>query len=209
MSTLIPFINQEDSSPLPENALKLSVSNNNWKDQFPVTPEVNVCLWHNGDSLFIKYEVKEEYIAALAEKDNDKVSKDSCVEFFISFDEDGYYNIEANCVGKILMSHRKGRKVDVKYASPDILSNIKREASLGSESFECRKSDGKWDLILQIPYTSFFMHDIKGYRGLKARCNIYKCGDNLPHPHYLSWKPIKTENPDFHRPEFFQSILFE
>ncbi|MBO7233161.1 MAG: hypothetical protein J6V16_08435, partial [Bacteroidales bacterium] len=25
-------------------------------------------------------------------------------------------------------------------------------------------------------------------------------------PHYLSWQPINTEKPDFHRPEFFGTL---
>ena len=208
MPTLIPFIPQENFEILPENALKLKVTNNNWKSQFPYSPIVNSTLWHNGNTLFINFEVEEDYVAALAQKDNDDVYKDSCVEFFISFDEEGYYNVEANCTGKILMSHRRGRKIDVEYANPEILSNIAREASLGTEPFECRTTDGKWYLTLAIPATSFFKHDFKNFNGLEAKCNIYKCGDNLPKPHFLSWKPINTENPDFHRPEFFGSILF-
>ncbi|MBR3471266.1 MAG: hypothetical protein IKH22_01600, partial [Prevotella sp.] len=37
---------------------------------------------------------------------------------------------------------------------------------------------------------------------------VYKCGDCLSVPHYLSLFPITTERPDFHRPEFFQDIVF-
>lgn len=209
MPTLIPFILQENFENLPSNALQLTVANNNWKDRFPYSPLVKSTLWHNGGNLFLSFEVEEEYIAALAEKDNDNVYKDSCVEFFIAFDDVGYYNIEANCTGKILLSHRKGRKIDVNYASPEILTGIRRESSLGSKPFECRKTDNKWRLNLTIPVSTFFHHDFKSYNGLNARCNIYKCGDNLPKPHFLSWKPILTENPDFHRPEFFEIINFE
>ena len=208
MSALIPFINQENLTPIPVNALKLTVSNNNWEKLFPYTPSVNAWLWHNGETLFISYETEEEFVAALAKKDNDEVYKDSCVEFFISFDDNGYYNIEANCAGKILMSHRRGRKIDVEYATPEILSTIKREASLGLETFECRNHEGKWNLTLAIPATSFFKHEFRNFDGLEAKCNIYKCGDNLPKPHFLSWQPIKTEKPDFHHPEFFGPIQF-
>ena len=33
--------------------------------------------------------------------------------------------------------------------------------------------------------------------------NVYKCGDMLPHPHFLSFFPIHLPKPDFHRPDFF------
>ena len=36
--------------------------------------------------------------------------------------------------------------------------------------------------------------------------NFYKCGDATEMPHYLSWNPIQTERPDFHRPEFFGEL---
>lgn len=38
--------------------------------------------------------------------------------------------------------------------------------------------------------------------------NLFKCGDELSHPHFLSWQPIRTEKPDFHRPEFFAQVRF-
>ena len=37
--------------------------------------------------------------------------------------------------------------------------------------------------------------------------NFYKCGDATLLPHYLSWSQIDTEQPDFHRPEFFGELL--
>ena len=40
------------------------------------------------------------------------------------------------------------------------------------------------------------------------RANVYKCGDLLPVPHFISWNPITTESPDFHRPEFFGQMRF-
>ena len=41
----------------------------------------------------------------------------------------------------------------------------------------------------------------------KLRANFYKCGDCTAHPHFLSWSPIDTPNPDFHRPDFFGELL--
>lgn len=207
MATTIPCI-KNASATVPSNALELKIGCNNWPHQFPYSPIVKCRLWHNGDTLFIIFDVEEKFIAAKAEKDNDKVCRDSCVELFISFGPDGYYNIETNCGGKILMSHRKGRKIDVEYASPEVLSQIKRFPSLGQEPFENRVAEGNWQLALAIPVSSFFKHDFKSFEGLDATGNIYKCGDDLPLPHYLSLFPINTDSPDFHRPEFFQPLNF-
>lgn len=189
--------------------LHQSIESNNWPEQFPYHPKVSAELSHDNNNLYLTYNVDEEYVAATALKDNDPVFKDSCVEFFVAFDDKGYYNIEANCAGTILMSHRKGRKIDVEYASPEILSKILRKPSLGREPFECKKAEGNWQLMLTIPASAFFKHDFKNLSGVKALCNIYKCGDELPRPHYLSMAPIETPQPDFHQPEFFTPVEFE
>ena len=102
---IVPYIKNGDKEPAE---VKLQCVN--WPVDFPYAPEVKVKLWHDGDNFHIEYEVDEEQVAALAESDNGEVWKDSCAEFFISFDDKGYYNLESNCIGKILLSHRKGRK---------------------------------------------------------------------------------------------------
>jgi hypothetical protein len=42
----------------------------------------------------------------------------------------------------------------------------------------------------------------------KIMGNFYKCADDTAFKHYLSWNPILTPNPDFHRPEFFGELRF-
>ena len=204
----IPFIKEWNSEP-PREALKVEINCHNWSKDYPSDSEAFCHMWHSGDLLYLDFSVKEEFVRAEIGEDNGKVSKDSCVEFFISFDKEGYYNIEANSIGKVLMSHRKSRKENVIYAPGAVLDSIKRVASLGSEPFECKKSDGIWRLSLQIPLKAFFVHDFESFKGLKARANFYKCGDLLPHQHFLSWQPIDTETPDFHRPEYFGDIEFQ
>ena len=41
------------------------------------------------------------------------------------------------------------------------------------------------------------------------RVNLYKCGDNLNQPHFLSWSPITLDKPNFHCPDFFGTLIFE
>lgn len=206
----VPYIkSREFGTEVPQEAVKADIACNNWPGQFPYSPSAKAFLWHNGDRLFIEYVVDEEYIAALACEDQDHVYRDSCAEFFIAFDNNGYYNIESNCNGTILMSHRRAKKVDIEYASPDVLHSIVRQPSLGNGKIECHAAEGPWRLRLSIPATAFFKHDLAGFAGLKARCNLFKCGDALPKPHFLSAFPIEAEAPDFHRPEFFREIVFD
>ncbi len=61
-------------------------------------------------------------------------------------------------------------------------------------------------MTLVIPPEALFRHKITDWSGVEARINLYKCGDNLSHPHFLSWRPIQTDKPDFHRPEYFERV---
>jgi hypothetical protein len=45
--------------------------------------------------------------------------------------------------------------------------------------------------------------------GVAAAANFYKVGSGLSVPHYLTWNPVGTPAPDYHRPEFFGEVLFE
>ena len=40
------------------------------------------------------------------------------------------------------------------------------------------------------------------------KANFFKCADGTPHIHFLSWNPIGTPSPDFHRPAFFGELFF-
>ncbi len=181
----------------------------NWPSEFPYAPEVGFKMFHTGSLLFVRYEVNETYTAARVSEDNGEVWTDSCVECFISPDGKSYYNIEATCIGRILISNRKSRTEDVIPASQEVLDKVVRIPSLGTEPFEERVGENHWTLILAIPPQALFRHDLNDWTGLKARMNIYKCGDNLSKPHFLSWQPIKTEHPDFHCPEYFTEVEFE
>ena len=85
---------------------------------------------------------------------------------------------------------------------------IQRWTSLGTAPFPARESCTAWQLALVIPTTSFFDDNITELSGRTMRANFYKCGDKTLKPHFLSWSPIQSEKPDFHRPEDFGIINF-
>ena len=74
--------------------------------------------------------------------------------------------------------------------------------------FTERLEKTRWNLALIIPVEAFFHHAIISLEGMPMRANFYKCGDKLTKPHFLSWQKITVDHPDFHRPEFFGSLLF-
>ena len=91
----------------------------------------------------------------------------------------------------------------------ELLDTIKRIPSLGYENFSLREGENSWSLIEIIPADVLFRSGVESWSGKSMRANFYKCGDNLPTPHFLSWNAIDWPEPSFHRPEFFGELVFE
>lgn len=187
----------------------VAVSNVNWPAEYPYQPGMEFAAAHTGDALLLHYRVQEQSVRAVSTADQQHIWEDSCAEFFIMPAADGfYYNLECNCTGKLLVAVGKDRN-ERRPAPPEAMKAVDRWASLGCQPFDVREEPTTWELALRVPIGTFFRHDLKSLSGLVAKGNIYKCGDMLPVPHFLSWNPIHTVSPDFHRPEFFGEIAFE
>lgn len=186
-----------------------SIDQVNWPTEYPYCPSVEFAIACCEDALLVHYRVTEQSVRAVAQKDQDPVWEDSCVEFFSCPGGDGlYYNIECNCTGKILLAvgpdrHQRER------ADESILQGITRWASLGSEPFDTIEETTPWEVALRIPYSTFWRHQIDTLSGKTFRANFYKCGDKLPVPHFVSWNRIDKPSPDFHCPEFFGEVTAE
>ncbi|PKL38527.1 MAG: hypothetical protein CVV44_11625 [Spirochaetae bacterium HGW-Spirochaetae-1] len=193
---------------LEEQTVLCGVDTLNWPE-FSTTPQVTFRIGHGGDRIWLKYYVREKHLLSSITGINGPVHRDSCVEFFFSPCSDGfYYNLEFNCTGVPHVSYGSGRG-DRSDIDPVILRSIETRSSLGPGPLEERNGDFFWELALAIP-VDIFVHDgLHSFGGLRARGNFYKCGDDTPEPHYLSWNPVKTEKPDFHRYESFGELIFE
>ena len=207
----------QDAKDIPalldkENIQEIPIACVNWPEDFPYRPEVSFRIAHTGDAILLHFKVTEACVRAVAGEDNGPVWKDACVEFFLSPEgNDVYYNIESNCVGNILLHH--GKKGEKRPAAPQqTIDRIQRWSSLGREPIEYRTGeDGtlSWEYAERIPKEVFAESGIDTFDGKVMTANFYKCGDDLPTPHYLSWKPITLEKPQFHCPEFFGKLQFQ
>ena len=166
-------------------------------------PKVEFAIMYSDNSIFLKYFVDEKNIRSVNSIINSSVWEDSCVEFFISFDDAGYYNFEFNCIGTALAGFGK-EKINRQLLPADLIGEIKFHSSL------VKTDDGfHWELTLAIPSQVFIYHLPLILQGKKARANFYKCGDLLPEPHFISWTNIESAEPNFHLPEFFGTLIFE
>ncbi len=179
----------------------------NWPEQFPGAPQVSFGIAHTGTELLLRFKVRERHTLGTVTADNGPVWTDSCVEFFLSLDETGYYNFELNCIGSKLLGFRKEREKFV-HADAAVMDSIKTFPSLGRRPVGLVGESDPWTLDAVIPATALFRHTIRNFGGLTARANFYKCGDNLPEPHFLSFAPIQWPKPDFHLEQFFIPVRF-
>jgi hypothetical protein len=175
-----------------------------WTDRFPTACKTHAALSWESTLLKLEFSVQEDQIRAL-ETDPWLVHRDSCVEFFFSLPgEEKYYNIEVNPVGVLLFAHGSGRnnRLDL---TPAYGKSILVDGSfVGDHPFDV--SGSSWSVELRIP------REIFGYINWDSLAdnltgNLFKCGDGLNRPHYLSWAPLTSVDPDFHRPGDFVNLL--
>lgn len=181
----------------------------NWESRFPYKPVVKFRVWHDSDFFHIEYDVDEATSKAEQTVLGDPVYQDSCVECFIKPGEGPhYYNFEWNAAGKLAMARRTGRN-DPQDAPLDVLRSVMTEPSLGNVPFAETSLGKPWQLKVAIPCSALFGDNIDSWSGKRMKMNFFKCGDGLKTMHFVSWAPIDTENPDYHRPEFFADVEFE
>ncbi|AMR30500.1 hypothetical protein A0256_03210 [Mucilaginibacter sp. PAMC 26640] len=167
-------------------------------------PQASFVLTHNANGIYLKYYVTEHTLKAEYNKFNDPVFEDSCVEFFIAFDDDpNYYNLEFNCMGNSRVQygqHKTGRT----FIPVNLLKTIAHQTLIRNTTI----GNVHWELTLCIPKTIFKFHPALSFENSRARVNFFKCGDGLPEPHYLCWSNIEAPEPEFHLSQFFKEINF-
>lgn len=172
-----------------DTAEKAVVALINWKE-YTYKPEMTVRILYSEHGLHIKLTTDDDPIVARKRRQNEQVCEDSCMEFFFRPNEEDphYFNFEFNPFGTMYMSVRTSRS-DFYYPAED-----KKYFGVRSEVGE-----KEWSLIFTVPF-EFIDRELGGHTK-RMYGNLYKCGGDKKH--YLSYYPINTESPDFHRPEFF------
>ena len=180
----------------------------NWPE-YPFCPTAAFRIAYSPTGFYLHYRVEEPHLRARYSEDNGSVWTDSCVEFFLQPTPEGpYYNVECNCIGTLLLGKGFGRHDRIRISN-GILRITDRYASLGRTPFETRPADGAWEVALSLPHSLFQGTTLAPKPGDTMRGNFYKCGDELPEPHFISWHPIRIPQPDFHTPEWFGELIFD
>ena len=199
---------EEISARMDEQNERLLIDTINWKG-YNYKPEVALSIAYSDHEIFLKYYITENYFKAEKTETNQMVCEDSCVEFFVSPEDDGiYYNLEFNGIGTCLLGTGTARENSTR-ANPEVISKIRRLTSVGEKPVKENAGEFKWTITIAIPFEVFFHHKVKELKGKTFRANFYKCGDMLSVPHYVTWNAVGTEKPDYHQPEYFGLLKFE
>lgn len=198
----------EVANSLEDVGTRFSVESLNWPDKYPYRPLTVVSAAHSGKYIYLDFLVRCNYLRAVNYTPNSPVSEDSCVEFFVCPDPDNnnYWNFEFNCIGTLLGEYHPQGKTS-RFLTEEELSQIKVFASVGNRPFQEVEGSFIWSIVAAIPLSLLGLE----YKGqpLNLRANFNKCASATSQPHYLSWAPIASEEPDFHRPDCFATLNLE
>lgn len=178
----------------------LELSHTGWLEPCPVAARAQAC--HDGAALHLRLEAVETPVRALLTSPLDPVCQDSCLEFFFAPrpGDERYLNFELNPLGTLYLGFGARRETRVR----QLVREPERRFAIRPFS----TAEG-WGVEFQVP-VEFLRLYFPGY-ALEgpAAGNFYKCGDETPRPHYLSWAPLHSPTPDFHRRADFGSLLLE
>ena len=169
----------------------------NWAE-FCYAPKTTGKLLYNDYGLFVRLETDEKPLLARYCKQNEDVYRDSCMEFFFRPNENDlrYLNFEFNALGTMYLAVRTSRYDPIYPDRDKKYFNVKSYVD-----------DKRWVLQFCIPFE--FVDEIFGTHTNTLYGNLYKCGDETLNKHYVTYYPIVTEEPDYHRPEFFGEFVLE
>jgi len=197
--------NQDLDTALELGGARFDVQCVNWPEAFPYAPLCSGRIARTRDALVVDFRVSGLDLRVQNTEDNGRQWEDSCVEVFIQDPvKADYYNFEINALGKVLACRGEDRYNRVARPAEE-MEQILRFGQMDSNGPLEEGGLRTWRVGVVIPFRLIGIETDKLPKSIRA--NFYKCGDKTSHPHYLSWSPIDTPKPDFHRPEFFGELL--
>jgi hypothetical protein len=166
-------------------------------------------LWDD-QNLYVSFYCHDANISGEVVERHGPVSRDDCVEVFLSPNPAkirNYYGFEINVIGAMLNFIRadwyKGpfhwEPEGVRYRTSFHGLPVKRDSP----------DDDHWILELAIPFKNFEKDaaNTPPRDGDAWRLNLNRAGGKT-NPQYSTWSPVSTPKPNFHAPEAFGWVRF-
>jgi hypothetical protein len=168
-------------------------------------------------SFLLRFDVEDDFAVSRANKYQEQVSQDSCVEFFVQPPRgSAYFNFEFNCGGTMLLYYIEDPSLTpaglAKYTpvSQEAASQMSVDHSMPSVVWPELTEPTSWWVTCRIPFELLesYAGPIKLNGGDRWLANFFKCAGDSLHPHWASWNSIGQEL-NFHQPRQFGDLIFE
>ena len=172
---------------------------------------------YDDTGLYVFFKVNDRYVRCEYSDYQDRVCRDSCVQFFVKPKADKpYFNLEMNCGGTLLFYqmedptmvngyHKKYTEVEKSLAD-----EMRIYHSMPQTVMPEIAAPVEWKVEYFVPFKLFeyYLGPLGKIAGQTWRATLHKCADKSSHPHWATWAPI-GEVLSFHKPECFAPIRFE
>jgi len=196
MKYIVKKVETVDWNGIPE----VELAHTPWLAPCDIGAKAQAC--HDGETLYVRMQAKESAIRATLTGPLEQVCNDSCLEFFFAplADDKRYFNFEWNPLGTLYLGFGAERNTRVRQIVKDT-----------KELFDPKpfKTEDGWGVEFSIPASYIRLYMPEFALAGEAACNFYKCGDKTEVQHYLAWKQLTGEHPDYHRRQDFGTIVFE
>lgn len=190
----------KDIDFIEKNFTLIPINIQNWEEYYNFSsPKINAYIAYSANAITLLFKGEYAEFAATYKEDNSQTHEETCVEFFVSFDErHTYYNFEFNALTACRSSYGK-RRPERELRSKTELAIIKRDTFYFSK-------DGRicWNLLVTIPNLIFSPNNINTFEGKTMYFNLCSCFDKANKLYYLTAFPIKTPKPSYHEPTYFE-----
>ncbi|MFC1509821.1 carbohydrate-binding family 9-like protein [Candidatus Omnitrophota bacterium] len=165
-------------------------------------------LWDD-ENLYVSYVAYDKHISATYTEPNSPVSRDDCVEIFISpvmGQERPYMNFEINVLGTLLCRANPLEGDRPTLEPPGVKIGLSHSGTINDETDE----DEWWIVEMSISFDTFTAVGIdkpEPKEGDTWRINLYRIGGNI-NPQYSCFNDTQTEKPQYHAPEHFGNLTY-
>jgi hypothetical protein len=181
---------------------------NVWKEGEKELTEARM-LWDDAN-LYVAYYCHDKHISGHITERHGPVSKDDCVEIFLSPNPakvHNYYTFEINVLGTMLNRCRTDWWKGPPTWEPEGV--VYRTSFHGQPEKKESPEDDHWIVELAIPFRNF-SHDAAHTPpadGDEWRLNLHRLG-GITNPQQSSWSPINPPDHGFHSPDSFGTVRF-
>lgn len=182
----------------------------NWHTSGDKEPTEAKLLWDD-ENLYVSWRCTDRHISAYETKRHGPVSKDDCVEVFLSPNPAAprnYYTFEINAIGAMLNRCRTAWWTGPPTWEPEGVEH--RTTFHGLARKEEESTDREWIVELAIPLKNFARDaaHTPPRDGDEWRINLMRTGGKT-NMQQSTWSPIAPSGPrSFHTPENFGKVIF-